>query len=104
MSTGNYVIPKTMKAAVVRHTGAPLEVVNDWPVPQPETLKPGECLLKMECTGVCHTDLHAARGDWPIPAKTPLIGGHEVSSRFLLCAMTVATVTVPDAKKLSRRV
>lgn len=31
----------------------------------------------MHCTGVCHTDLHAAMGDWPVPAKTPLIGGHE---------------------------
>ena len=71
-------IPKTMKAAVVRATGADLEVVNDWPVPQQAELAPGECLLKMECTGVCHTDLHAAKGDWPIPAKTPLIGGHEV--------------------------
>ena len=73
-----YQIPKTMKAAVVRSTGAELEVVNDWPVPQAHELAPGECLLKLECTGVCHTDLHAAKGDWPIPAKTPLIGGHEV--------------------------
>ncbi|KAJ3557202.1 hypothetical protein NP233_g11803 [Leucocoprinus birnbaumii] len=31
----------------------------------------------MHCTGVCHTDLHAAMGDWPVPPKTPLIGGHE---------------------------
>ena len=71
-----------MKAAVVRATGASLAVVDNWPVPQPEDLAPGEVLLKMECTGVCHTDLHAAKGDWPIPAKTPLIGGHEV--RLLL--------------------
>jgi alcohol dehydrogenase, propanol-preferring len=28
-------------------------------------------------TGVCHTDLHALLGDWPIPVKEPLIGGHE---------------------------
>lgn len=44
---------------------------------QPEDLEPGECLIKMHCTGVCHTDLHAAMGDWPVPPKTPLIGGHE---------------------------
>ena len=78
MSHGNYVIPKTMKAAVVRATGASLEVVDNWPVPQPDDLAPGEVLLKMECTGVCHTDLHAGKGDWPNPAKTPLIGVHEV--------------------------
>ncbi len=28
-------------------------------------------------TGCCHTDLHAALGDWPLKAMTPLIGGHE---------------------------
>ena len=82
MSTGNYVIPKTMKAAVVRSTGAALELVDDWPVPQPADLQPGECLVKLECTGVCHTDLHASKGDWPIPAITPLIGGHEVTINY----------------------
>ncbi|PSR77780.1 hypothetical protein PHLCEN_2v7703 [Hermanssonia centrifuga] len=70
-------IPKTMKAAVIPSTGASLVIRDDEPVPQPEDLLPGECLVKMDCTGVCHTDLHAAKGDWPIPAKTPLIGGHE---------------------------
>ncbi|GJE85049.1 zinc-dependent alcohol dehydrogenase [Phanerochaete sordida] len=71
-----FTIPKTMKAAVVDSSDAPLEI-REVPVPAPESLKPGECLVKLECTGVCHTDLHAAKGDWPIPAKTPLIGGHE---------------------------
>ena len=84
-------IPKTMTAAVVRHKGADLEVVKDWPVTQPEDLIPGECLLKMECTGVCHTDLHAAKGDWPVPAKTPLIGGHEVRT----ASHTILTLYYP---------
>ncbi|KAI0696821.1 GroES-like protein [Cytidiella melzeri] len=72
-----FTIPKTQTAAVVASAGAELEIKTDHPVPQPETLKPGECLVKLDVTGVCHTDLHAARGDWPIPAKTPLVGGHE---------------------------
>jgi len=72
-----FTIPKTQKAAIVASAGASLEVKDDHPVPRPEDLKPGECLVKLDCTGVCHTDLHAAKGDWPIPAKTPLIGGHE---------------------------
>ncbi|KAI0346664.1 GroES-like protein [Trametopsis cervina] len=76
MST-QFVIPKTQKAAVIPSAGAALEVRDDYPVPRPEDLKPGECLVKLDCTGVCHTDLHAAKGDWPVPAKTPLIGGHE---------------------------
>lgn len=73
-------IPQTQKAAVVPSAGASLEIRDNHPVPRPEDLSPGECLVRLECTGVCHTDLHAAKGDWPVPAKTPLIGGHEVSS------------------------
>ncbi|MCL6362614.1 zinc-dependent alcohol dehydrogenase, partial [Pectobacterium polaris] len=70
-------IPKTQKAAVVQKTGGKVQIKDDIPVKQPEDLAPGECLLKMHCTGVCHTDLHAALGDWPIPPQVPLIGGHE---------------------------
>lgn len=70
-------IPKTQKAAIVQKSGSAVEVKSDIPVKQPEELGPGECLIKMHCTGVCHTDLHAASGDWPVPPKTPLIGGHE---------------------------
>jgi len=36
---------------------------------------PGEVLVEMKAAGVCHSDLHPARGDWP--AKTPLVLGHE---------------------------
>lgn len=69
-------VPETMKAAVVPQSGAAIEI-KDVRIKRPEELAPGECLLKMVCTGVCHTDLHAALGDWPVPPKTPLIGGHE---------------------------
>jgi len=46
-------------------------------VRQPKDLLPGECLVKMSHTGVCHTDLHVKNDDWPILGITPLIGGHE---------------------------
>ena len=36
---------------------------------------PGEVLVEMQAAGVCHSDLHPARGDWP--AKTPVVLGHE---------------------------
>jgi alcohol dehydrogenase, propanol-preferring len=72
----SYTIPKEQKAAVVQQTGSKAEL-KTVPVKQPEDLAPGECLIKLQCTGVCHTDLHAALGDWPIPPRTPLIGGHE---------------------------
>ncbi|KAJ6577652.1 chaperonin 10-like protein [Mycena capillaripes] len=70
-------IPKTQTAAVVPSSGAQIEIRHDHPVTSQEDLAPGECLIKLFCTGVCHTDLHAALDDWPLPAKTPLVGGHE---------------------------
>lgn len=72
-----YDIPKTQKAAIIKAPGAELTIDDKYPVKQASELSPGECLVKLVCTGVCHTDLHAAKNDWPIPAKTPLIGGHE---------------------------
>jgi hypothetical protein len=52
----------TMKAAVVPALGAPLEI-RDLPIPEPG---PGQVLVRMLTSGVCHTDIHAARGDWPV--------------------------------------
>ncbi|PPQ81926.1 hypothetical protein CVT25_013774 [Psilocybe cyanescens] len=69
-------IPTSQKVAIVASSGARVQI-KDHPVKSPEQLAPGECLLKMHCTGVCHTDLHAAMGDWPVKPMTPLIGGHE---------------------------
>ncbi|KAF9017313.1 NAD(P)-binding protein [Hymenopellis radicata] len=70
-------IPTTQKVAVVPKAGGTIEIKNDWPVKQQKDLAPGECLVKIEASGCCHTDLHAALGDWPVQAMTPLIGGHE---------------------------
>ena len=64
---------KTMKAAVVRQFGKPL-VMEEVAVP---SVGPGQILVKMAASGVCHTDLHAAEGDWPIKPEPPFIPGHE---------------------------
>ncbi|KAI0090404.1 GroES-like protein [Irpex rosettiformis] len=72
-----FTIPKTQTAAVVPAHGSPLEIRHDHPVVQPEDLKPGECLVKLISTGVCHTDLHCAKNDWPVASIVPLVGGHE---------------------------
>lgn len=66
-------MPQTMQAAVVRKFGEPL-VLEEKPVPEPG---PGEILVRIEATGVCHTDLHAAHGDWPVKPTLPLVPGHE---------------------------
>ena len=66
-------MPKTMKAAVVRALGQPLSI-EEVPVPTPGV---GEVLVKIMASGVCHTDLHAAEGDWPVKPMPPFIPGHE---------------------------
>ena len=64
---------KTMKAAVVREFGKPLSI-DEVPVPEPG---PGEIQVAIQASGVCHTDLHAAEGDWPVKPNPPFIPGHE---------------------------
>lgn len=64
---------KTMKAAVVHRFGGPL-AIEEVPVPTPGL---GEVLVKIEACGVCHTDLHAVDGDWPVKPALPFIPGHE---------------------------
>jgi propanol-preferring alcohol dehydrogenase len=64
---------KKMRAAIVRELGKPLALVEvDIPSPGP-----GQILIKTEACGVCHTDLHAAGGDWPVKPTLPFIPGHE---------------------------
>lgn len=66
-------IPKTMKAAVIHEFGAPL-LIEQVPVPEPGY---NQLLVKVMACGVCHTDLHACNGDWPVKPQLPLIPGHE---------------------------
>lgn len=63
----------TMKAAVVRAFGQPLQI-DEVPVPE---VPPGQILVKVVASGVCHTDLHAADGDWPVKPALPFVPGHE---------------------------
>ncbi|KJZ08073.1 MULTISPECIES: alcohol dehydrogenase AdhP [unclassified Halomonas] len=63
----------TMEAAVVRQFGQPL-TIEEVEVPRPAR---GEVLVKIAASGVCHTDLHAAHGDWPVKPNPPFIPGHE---------------------------
>ena len=63
----------TMKAAYVTQLGDQL-TVGDYEKPTPG---PGELLVKLVASGVCHTDLHAAQGDWPVKPSPPFVPGHE---------------------------
>ncbi|MEM1163024.1 MAG: alcohol dehydrogenase catalytic domain-containing protein, partial [Pseudomonadota bacterium] len=62
-----------MNAAVVREFGAPLDLCE---VEKPEA-RDGKIVVKVVASGVCHTDLHAANGDWPVKPSPPFIPGHE---------------------------
>ena len=62
-----------MRAAVVRKFGAPL-VIEQRPVPEPG---PGQVLVRLEASGLCHTDIDAAQGDWPVKPAPPFVPGHE---------------------------
>src|SRR5450432_3555060 len=66
-------MPLKMNAAVVEQFGKPLEL-REWDVSSPRV---GQILIKTEACGVCHTDLHAAHGDWPLKPTLPFIPGHE---------------------------
>src|SRR3954451_8833745 len=62
-----------MHAAVVPALGAPLEI-RTVPLPEPGE---GQIRVRIEASGLCHTDIHAARGDWPVKPTPPFVPGHE---------------------------
>jgi len=81
-----------MKAAVVREFGAPL-TIEEVAVPRPG---PGEVLVEVVACGVCHTDLHAAEGDWPVKPEPPFIPGHETAGRVAALGEGVQNFKVGD--------
>lgn len=83
---------RTMRAAVVPELGTPLEI-RELAVPEPG---PYEALVKVEYTGVCHTDLHAAHGDWPVKPTAPFIPGHEGVGTVVAVGDRVERVAVGD--------
>jgi len=66
-------VPKKQMAQVIEKTGGPLSF-KEIDVAEPG---PDEVLINIKYSGVCHTDLHAVNGDWPLATKLPLVGGHE---------------------------
>ena len=83
----------TMRAARVQAFGQPL-TIEEVPIPAPG---PGEVLIKVVATGVCHTDLHAANGEWPGRPPLPFIPGHEGAGIIAACGVGVAGLKEGDA-------
>jgi len=66
-------MPTKGRGALVRNFKQPLHFEEvDFSDP-----RPGEILVRMRASGVCHTDLHAVDGDWPVKPHLPFIPGHE---------------------------
>lgn len=85
-------LPLTMKAAVARAYGQPLQI-EQVPVPK---VTAGRILVKVAACGVCHTDLHALNGDWPVKATLPLIPGHEGVGTVVAVGEDVSQVKAGD--------
>jgi propanol-preferring alcohol dehydrogenase len=79
-----------MKAAVVHAFGKDLTIDNV-PVPSPG---PGQALVKLITSGVCHTDLHAVEGDWPVKPSPPFIPGHEGVGKVVVLGEGVTNISV----------
>ena len=82
----------TMQAAVVNQLGQDL-TVQAVEIPTPG---PGQALVKLVSSGVCHTDLHAAEGDWPVKPTPPFIPGHEGVGRVEALGEGVTDLAVGD--------
>ena len=85
-------LPKTMKAAVIHQFGQPLQI-EEMPVKEPGE---NQILVKVMACGVCHTDLHACEGDWPVKPKMPLIPGHEAIGYVAALGSNVKNVKEGD--------
>ena len=84
---------KTMGAAIATSFGRPL-ILSDVATPAPG---PGEVLVKVAACGVCHTDIHAVDGDWPVKPKLPFIPGHEVVGHVAALGQGVTRLREGDA-------
>jgi alcohol dehydrogenase, propanol-preferring len=82
-----------MKAMVVEKFGAPLKLME---MPEPTLRSPFDILVKIRASGVCHTDLHAANGEWPVKPSLPFIPGHEGVGEVVQCGDQVDAVMLGD--------
>jgi alcohol dehydrogenase, propanol-preferring len=69
-----------MRAALLEGPGRPLRIAR---IPRPVP-GPGELLVRLEASGVCHTDVHIWQGhSLPAQAPDPFILGHEGVGRVV---------------------
>lgn len=86
------IIPKEQWAQVLEQKGGSVQY-KKIPVPTPGS---DEVLINIKYSGVCHTDLHAINGDWPLDTKMPLVGGHEGAGVVVARGELVKDVEIGD--------
>jgi S-(hydroxymethyl)glutathione dehydrogenase / alcohol dehydrogenase len=79
------------KAAVFRRPHEPMTIET---VSIPSTPPPGDVLVRMKASGLCHSDLHVIVGEWGVPV--PMILGHEGSGIVEAVGDGVTGVAVGD--------
>ncbi|CAK5263896.1 unnamed protein product [Mycena citricolor] len=87
-------VPQHARAALIASFGPELTLTDSHPVVQPSALKPGQCLIKIDYAGVCHSDVHIIEGGWG-PVDFPRVAGHEGMGRVV--AIGANTVGSPVA-------
>ncbi|KAJ7183000.1 chaperonin 10-like protein [Mycena crocata] len=92
-------IPQTARAALITKFGPEYTLKDDHPVIQPPQLAPGECLIKIDFAGVCHSDLHILEGGWG-SVSFPRVGGHEGIGHIV----AIGEHTVASPVKVGERV
>ena len=80
------------RAAVVHEFHSPLTIEDV----APRELEPGQVRVKVEASGLCHTDIHAAHGDWPVKPSPPFVPGHEGVGIVTEIGPSVTEVAVGD--------
>ncbi len=85
-------VATTYRAAVVHDFAEPLVVEAVPRLP----LEPGQIRVRVEATGLCHTDIHAAHGDWPVKPAPPFVPGHEGVGVVVELGAGVTEVAISD--------
>jgi D-arabinose 1-dehydrogenase-like Zn-dependent alcohol dehydrogenase len=93
-------IPEKQWAQVLYKNGGKVEY-KQIPVQKPG---PDEVLVNIKYSGVCHTDLHAVNGDWPLATKLPLVGGHEGAGIVVAMGELVQDIEIGDHAGVKVRV
>lgn len=83
---------QTYRAAVVHELGGPLAVEDV----QSKPLEAAQIRVRVEASGLCHTDIHAANGDWPVKPEPPFVPGHEGVGTVVELGAGVTEVAIGD--------